>query len=392
MGVKLAKSSDVEIESMDKQNILINIPTKFNSCNELNQVKFLLSEDNTITKKLSDTNLVAVNNDGNNYKDCLSNYSMIKTLGRGNFGKVLLVRSKKDDNFYAVKVLKKVQIVKLKYLDQIKLEKKILLELDHPFIIKIYSTFQTLDKIFLKMEFCNGGEIFFHLRNQIRFSEEITKFYAAQIYLAIAHLHSKKILYRDLKPENIMLDKEGNIKIIDFGMVKDNFEETNPESKCCGTLEYLAPEVIDGKPYGFNFDWWGFGILVYEMLVGVPPFQDDSRHKLFNKIKTKEPNYKYYGNKISISDDAIDLISKLLMKEPEKRIQFESIKNHKWFEGIDFDDILKKKIKSPFIPKVNSPCDISNFDKEFLGEECLSPQKSKLDYEDYLIKYKGKIF
>lgn len=173
-------------------------------------------------------------------KDDLANYTPLKTIGKGTFGKVLLVKSKNDQNFYALKCIKKSQILEKKCITQIKTEKKVLEKLDHPFIVKLYSTFQTADKIFMLLEYSNGGDMFFHLQRKRRFSEECAKFYGVQLYLALSFLHSNNILYRDLKPENIMLDKNGNLKLIDFGLVKDKFNNSEkPVNTVCGTSEYL---------------------------------------------------------------------------------------------------------------------------------------------------------
>ena len=175
----------------------------------------------------------------NDSKDCLENYILLKTIGKGNFGKVLLVKSRVDGQFYALKVLKKVDIIKSQYIDRIKTEKRVLEKIKHPFIIKLFSTFQSTEKIFFLTELCNGGELFFHLQRKKRFSENCVKFYGAQLYLALSFLHSNGIIYRDIKPENIMFEKEGNIKLIDMGMVKDKFISHDLKNTVCGTSEYL---------------------------------------------------------------------------------------------------------------------------------------------------------
>jgi serine/threonine protein kinase len=180
-----------------------------------------------------------------------------------------------DNQLLALKCIKKSQILRNKNIENIKNEKNILQNLDHPFIIKLHYTFQNKDKIFMAFDYYNGGELFFHLQKHRRFSENLTRFYASEIYLALRYLHKENIIYRDLKPENIILDRTGHLKLIDFGLAKGNISPTNPTSTICGTNEYirnclliLAPEVICGKKYNFNFDWWGFGNILYEMLFG----------------------------------------------------------------------------------------------------------------------------
>jgi serine/threonine protein kinase len=198
----------------------------------------------------------------------LSNFELLKVIGRGTFGKVILSRSKENNTLCALKCLKKDHILKTKNLTNIKNEKRLLEKLDCPFIIKLRYTFQNKEKIFMCLDYYNGGELFFHLQNNRGFSEEVVRFYAAEIHSALSYLHGNKIIYRDLKPENIILDNDGHIKLIDFGLAKDQIDEANPTATVCGTNEYIPPEVIKGEPYSFNFDWWGFGILLYEMLYG----------------------------------------------------------------------------------------------------------------------------
>jgi serine/threonine protein kinase len=291
----------------------------------------------------------------------IDDYILLKVIGRGNFGKVMLVKSKIDNNFYALKCLKKVDVIQMKCEQLIRSEKRILEDIDHPFIIKLHLTFQTPEKLYMLFDYNNGGELFFHLQNKIRFSEDVARFYAVQLYLALSYLHYNNIIYRDVKPENIILDKEGYIKLIDFGLAKERFYNDSLTGTLCGTSEYLgnnviklAPELVLGNKYGFGLDWWGFGILLYEMLIGVPPFTDENKTQLFKKIVTGEPTFKYFNDKVSISKEAKDLILKLLAKRPKDRIKPESISQHAFFKNIRFDDIHKRKVIAPFIPKIVS--------------------------------------
>jgi serine/threonine protein kinase len=289
----------------------------------------------------------------------VEDYVLLKTIGKGNFGKVILAKSKIDNNFYALKCLKKSEITEMKCNHLIKAEKRVLEKIDHPFIIKLHLTFQTPEKLYMLFDYNNGGELFFHLQNKIRFSEDLAKFYAAQLYLALSYLHHNNIIYRDIKPENIILDNMGYIKLIDFGLAKDKFHVDSLTGTLCGTSEYLgnyllilAPELILGNKYGFSLDWWGFGILLYEMLIGVPPFADDNRTRLFKKIVTDEPKFTYYSDRINVSNEARDLISKLLAKNPKDRIKPDKIPLHPFFKDISFDDIFKRKAVVPFVPKI----------------------------------------
>jgi len=278
----------------------------------------------------------------------LSCFDSIKVIGKGSFGKVILVRNKQDRQLLALKCIKKQSIINNKNIENIKKEKKILENVDKPFIIKLRFTFQNNIKIFMAFEYYNGGEVFFHLQKHRRFSETLAKFYAAEIYIALKYLHSKKIVYRDLKPENIILDKQGHIKLIDFGLAKSGVSEFNPTETVCGTNEYIPPEVIMGKSYSYSFDWWGFGNILYEMLFGYPAFTDQNKTSLFKKIVYTEPLYRG----ANLSNDAMDLLKSLLKKDIDKRIKPENIPNHPWFKSINFDEIRNLKVTPPFKPKI----------------------------------------
>jgi len=302
----------------------------------------------------------------------LSCFDVLKVIGRGTFGKVILVRNKYDQSLLAIKCIKKHQIIKNKNIENIKNEKRILEKIEHPFIISLRYTFQNKEKIFMAFDYYNGGELFFHLQKQRRFSENLARFYAAEIYIALRYLHKQKYVYRDLKPENIILDKTGHIKLIDFGLAKEDISPSNLTNTICGTNEYIPPEVICGKKYGFNFDWWGFGNILYEMLYGFPAFNDQSKTNLFRKIVYSEPSYKG----VNISIDALDLLKSLLKKDPKERIKPEDIPNHPWFQGTNFEDILSMRVVPPYKPKIKNEEDLSNIDPTFLNECVNSPVKT----------------
>jgi serine/threonine protein kinase len=304
----------------------------------------------------------------------INQFLFIKVIGKGTFGKVILAKNKDDGELYALKCVKKDYIIKTKNLENIRNEKILLEGIDSPFIIRLHFTFQNKEKIFFAFSYCNGGELFFHLSKNRRFKEDYVKIYAAEIYIALSYLHEKKIIYRDLKPENIILDKNGHIKIIDFGLAKGNVNKNNLISSICGTNEYIPPEVISGSKYSFNFDWWGFGIIIYEMLYGFPPFVDQTKSTLFKKIKDTEPNYEAQ----KISSEAKDLMKQLLKKDLKERISPLNIPDHPWFKGINFDDIKNFKVNAPFVPKIKNEDDLSNIDPIFLNENIYSPVKKRM--------------
>lgn len=216
---------------------------------------------------------VVVDNEANNISFprniMIEDFEFIKVIGKGHFGKVSQVRFKPDGNIYALKSLKKEKLIEAKDLEHTKLERKILANLNHPFIIKLKYAFQNLKKLYLVMEYHNGGELFYHMKSKDTLTEEEAKFYISQIVLVIEFLHTKKIIYRDLKPENIILDRLGYIKLTDFGLAKDEVNSESVAETLCGTRDYLAPEIVKGEKYGKSVDIWSMGVLLYEMLFGV---------------------------------------------------------------------------------------------------------------------------
>eukprot|EP01105_Mastigella_eilhardi_P009139 TRINITY_DN2173_c0_g1_i4.p1 TRINITY_DN2173_c0_g1~~TRINITY_DN2173_c0_g1_i4.p1 ORF type:complete len:381 (-),score=98.71 TRINITY_DN2173_c0_g1_i4:720-1793(-) len=216
-------------------------------------------------------------------KVCADDFQLMKVVGKGSFGKVLQVRKKDDGRIYAMKILKKANIVARKQVAHTLSEKLIMQQINHPFIVKLYFAFQTEDKLYMIMDFINGGELFYHLKKEGKFSESRVKLYAAEITMALKHLHEHDIVYRDLKPENILIDYEGHIKITDFGLSKQVAQEGST-STFCGTPEYLAPEVLKGQSHSFPVDWWSLGTLVYEMLTGLPPFYSSNHHQMYQRI------------------------------------------------------------------------------------------------------------
>jgi serine/threonine protein kinase len=288
----------------------------------------------------------------------LSDYEMGETLGTGSFGRVKIAKDKKTGEFVAMKIMKKAEILKSKQADHISNEIKILSMIDHPFVITFGGFTQDDRNLYLALELINGGELFTYLRGVGRFPVDQARIYIAQIILIFDYLHNKNIIYRDLKPENILIHKSGFLKLTDFGFAKIVEGRTYT---LCGTPEYLAPEIILNKGHGKPVDWWTCGILLYEMIAGIDPFSDDDPMMVYQKIlkgKIKFPS--------GFDSNAKSLIKHLLDSDLTKR--YGNLKNgvkditgHRFFKNLEWDKLLRKEIPPPYVPKVKSNDDISNF-------------------------------
>ena len=307
-------------------------------------------------------------------KVTLNDFQIIKLLGKGAFGKVLLVYNEELKKYFAMKTLRKDYIKKNQQTKHTKEERKILEKIDYPFISKLYYAFQNEKKLFMITEYMPGGEMFYHLHMNDHFNENKARFYIAEIVLAINHLHKNNILYRDLKPENILLDELGHIKLTDFGLSKimNNIEKDKTYT-VCGTPIYVAPEVLTGQGYNKLVDWWSVGVLLYEFLAGYSPYRE-ARTKIDIKIYKKN-----LEQDPLISDTAFDLIKKLCTFDVSKRIgkNFEDIKNHEFFKDIDWIKLEKKEITPPYKPKIRFAGDVGNFDTMFTDMSIHSTKRNK---------------
>ncbi|CAG8460003.1 3010_t:CDS:2 [Paraglomus occultum] len=312
-------------------------------------------------------------------KFSLGDFTICRTLGTGSFGRVHLVQSKRNTKYYAMKVLKKTEVVRLKQVEHTNNEKHILEQVNHPFLVNLWGTFQDTANLYMVMDYVAGGELFSVLRKSQRFPDYVAKFYAAEVLLAFEYLHSKDIIYRDLKPENLLLDRDGHIKITDFGFAKYVPDIT---WTLCGTPDYLAPEIIQSKGYGKAVDWYSLGVLIFEMLAGYPPFYDEDHMRLYEKILAGRIKYPS-----SFESNAKDLLKRLLTADLSKRYGnlkggSEDIKRHKWFHGTDWDKLLRREGRAPYIPQINGDGDASNFDvypeeREPYGAPCADPYREK---------------
>uniref|UniRef100_A0A8C5C000 Ribosomal protein S6 kinase n=1 Tax=Gadus morhua TaxID=8049 RepID=A0A8C5C000_GADMO len=313
-------------------------------------------------------------------------FELRKVLGQGSFGKVFLVRKITGPDagqLYAMKVLKKAT---LKVRDRVrtKMERDILVEVNHPFIVKLHYAFQTEGKLYLILDFLRGGDLFTRLSKEayfsivflqrksifesVMFTEEDVKFYLAELALALDHLHGLGIIYRDLKPENILLDEEGHIKLTDFGLSKEAVDHENKAYSFCGTVEYMAPEVVNRRGHTHSADWWSYGVLMFEMLTGTLPFQGKDRKETMTmilKAKLGMPQF--------LSSEAQSLLRNLFKRNPANRLGagpdgVEEIKRHHFYNTIDWNKLFRREIPPPFKPASGRPDDTFYFDPEFTAK------------------------
>ncbi|KAM0953825.1 putative protein kinase AGC-Pl family [Dioscorea sansibarensis] len=306
----------------------------------------------------------------------LDDFEILKLVGQGAFGKVFQVRMKGTSEIYAMKVMRKDKIMEKNHAEYMKAERNILTKIDHPFIVQLRYSFQTKYRLYLVLDFVNGGHLFFQLYHQGLFREDLARVYTAEIVSAVSHLHANGVMHRDLKPENILLDADGHAMLTDFGLAKE-FEGNGRSNSMCGTVEYMAPEIVLGKGHDKVADWWSVGILLFEMLTGKPPFIGGNRDKVQQKIvkdKIKLPAF--------LSSEAHSLLKGLLQKESSRRLGSgpggsNEIKNHKWFKSINWRKLDAREIQPSFRPNVTDKNCIANFDERWTSMPLLdSPVSS----------------
>lgn len=296
-------------------------------------------------------------------------FDLLKVIGKGSFGKVMQVRKKDTQRIYALKTIRKAHIAQRPgEITHILAERTVLALVNNPFIVPLKFSFQNPDKLYLVMSFVNGGELFYHLQREGKFDQDRSRFYAAELLCALEHLHGFNVVYRDLKPENILLDYTGHIALCDFGLCKLNMSETEKTNTFCGTPEYIAPELLESQGYTKTVDWWTLGVLLYEMMTGLPPFYDENVNAMYQRILTDPLNFPP-----DMPPEARSVMTGLLQRDPARRLGSnggEEIKRHPFFSKyIDWNRLLAKKIQPPFKPSVESVLDVANFDPDFTNEE-----------------------
>uniref|UniRef100_A0A8C7QSN9 protein kinase C n=1 Tax=Oncorhynchus mykiss TaxID=8022 RepID=A0A8C7QSN9_ONCMY len=311
---------------------------------------------------------------------CLQDFKLIAVLGRGHFGKVLLSEYKRTGSVYAIKALKKGDIVARDEVDSLMCEKRIFETVNsshHPFLVNLFACFQTPEHVCFVMEYTAGGDLMMHIHADV-FTEPRAVFYAACVVLGLQFLHDHKIVYRDLKLDNLLLDTQGYVKIADFGLCKEGMGYGDRTSTFCGTPEFLAPEVLTDTSYTRAVDWWGLGVLVYEMLVGESPFPGDDEEEVFDSIVNDEVRYPRF-----LSTEAIGIMRRLLRRNPDRRLgsgekDADDVKKQPFFRGVDWEALLQRRLPPPFVPNIRGREDVSNFDEEFTAETpALTPPRER---------------
>ena len=362
-------------EEKEKQNSYTRMPK---NANTLNIKDYLFGNQSKTEINKNQTN-IKLKHKFQNIKVNYNDFEIIKVIGRGYIGKILLVKYKNDGKYYAMKMMRKDQIISEELQENILLEKNILIEAQCEFILSLSFFFQTNERIYYLTPFIKGGDLYHKLKTDKFFKEDLVKFYAAQIAVALQYLHDLGIVYRDLKPENILLNDDGYIKLCDFGAaIKLHGVEKN--YNFAGSPEYASPEMINYLGHTVMTDWWSFGILIYEMLYGFTPFFNLDKDRMYDLIINGSISFPQYfnssnenGEKVieyKVSDEAKNLINKLLEKDPGKRLGregFEEIKKDPFFYGINFDSLKNKKHKALFIPNINENDLTNNFEEEYLN-------------------------
>lgn len=306
----------------------------------------------------------------------IEDFELLKVVGKGSFGKVMQVRKKDTNRIYALKTIRKAHIISRSEVAHTLAERSVLAQINNPFIVPLKFTFQSPEKLYFVLAFVNGGELFHHLQKEQRFDVNRSRFYTAELLCALECLHGFNVIYRDLKPENILLDYQGHIALCDFGLCKLDMKDEDRTNTFCGTPEYLAPELLLGQGYNKTVDWWTLGVLLYEMLTGLPPFYDENTNEMYRKI-LGEPLH-FPGPEV-VPPAAKDLLTKLLNRDPQQRLGANGsaeIKAHPFFHAIDWRKLLQRKYEPAFKPSVADALDTANFDPEFTSEP---PQDSYVD-------------
>eukprot|EP00051_Salpingoeca_urceolata_P014245 m.180984 g.180984 ORF g.180984 m.180984 type:complete len:505 (+) comp18025_c0_seq6:558-2072(+) len=302
-------------------------------------------------------------------KATIDDFTLLKVIGKGSFGKVLLARHNAQQVVFAIKVLNKEAIIRQNEVRHIKSERNVLIQnFKHPFLVGLHFSFQTRSKLYFVLDYVNGGELFYHLQREKKFSIQRSQFYSAELTSALGYLHSLDVVYRDLKPENILLTHDGHVILTDFGLCKENVRPGETTGTFCGTPEYLAPEVLKKHTYGRPVDWWCLGCVTYEMMCGLPPFYSRDCTEMYDRIlheKLRFPDH--------VPPLARSWLEAILHRQPDRRLgggpaDAEEVRSHPFFGNVDWIALEKKELRPPWSPNVAGPLDLRHIDPDFIKE------------------------
>lgn len=292
----------------------------------------------------------------------MASFDVIAVIGRGFYGKVMLVKNKQTNEYYALKTVKKERLVKGHQIHTILSERNILAKARHQFIVSLCFAWQTASKFYIGLEYVPGGDMIGLLNRKKEIPIQDIRIYAFELAIAIEHIHSIGVVFRDLKPENVLIAQDGHLKLTDFGLAKD-ISETNCTSTFCGTAEFMAPEIVLNHPYSYQVDWWAYGIIIYQLLFGNTPFYSEKRDSMMSKIKYADPPYPD-----SAEPSQIDFLNHFLVKNPNLRKTFKDVENHPFLGGLTREEILVKKYTPSFIPVAREYISTEYFDDQFTKE------------------------
>ena len=334
--------------------------------------------NNIINKnEKSDTNISYNNNNiQKENKINFKSFEILELIGSGSFGKVFKVRLKRTNEIFAMKVLNKSYLLQKKLLRYALTECNILKESICPFILKLHYSFQTLDNLYMILDYCSIGDLSYQIELSL-LEEDEAKFYIAELILAIEYLHKHDIIYRDLKPENILIDSDSHIKLADFGLAKENVTSDSPNKTFCGSPQYLSPEMLSKEGTTKASDIYGIGVILYQLITGNPPFYTNDQNLMFQNISKNKLKFQDY-----FSDEIKDLLKKMMDKDPKKRIGINNdksdLKNHEFFKDINWEDIAQKKI--------TPPVDMVNIKEEYNLKEKIVFNDTDYTIENYNLR------
>ena len=319
-----------------------------------------------------------------------NNFKFLYVIGKGGFGRVWKIQSKKTGVKYALKEMSKLKIIDKKSEKSINSEREFLSKLNHPFIVNMHYAFQDRDNLYLIMDLLNGGDLRYHISRYRKFSEEQTRFFIANIIYAIDYIHSNNVIHRDIKPENLVLDEKGYVRITDFGIAKENMPDNSSETS--GTPGYMAPEVMKGRNHSFPVDFFAIGVIGYEFMLGTRPYCGKNRKEIKEQMLSKAVTINEDNISKGWSQESADFINKLLERKENKRLGFKEgakeLMKHHWLKYYPWDELKSKTLLAPFIP---DPKD--NFDKNYCESIDKISEETKSRYEEiYCSAHYKKIF